>query len=756
MAENPDPPGDGLLADRDTGGEEASLIREALQRYQQGQDYEQENRQEGLECLEFLAGGDYQWPDEVVRERTAEQRPVITENRLPQFVRQVTGDIRQNKPSIKVRPVDDKADEETADVIGGLIRHIEATSDAGSAYVTAADACAGGGIGHFRIITEYSDDDVFDQDIRIERVINAFAVTWDPNAIRATKEDAMWCFVEEDMDRETFRAKYPKANLSGFGGDDDTSGRTLSGWVQKDTVRVAEYFKKVPEERTLALLSADGSTRDITDLSPEEVAALGPIERSRKATRFKVIKYIINSMEILEGPFDWPGRYIPIIPVIGEEVFIGRKCVRKGVVHDARGPQKMLNYWRSAQTETIGIGPKAPFMLTTGQIANLEDMWAQVNTRNMPYLLYNPDDKAPPPQRQAPPLGSQAIGQEALLAADSMKAVIGIYDAGLGQRSNEQSGVAIRARQSESDTGTAVYPDALNRAIRYCGAQLVDLIPKIYDADRVIRILNPDDTTESVRINHEPNGEDQRVRAAMQGMGRGLVASGAEFDPEARVFKAGEAAISERAIFNFVTKMMGGGGPYYDITVGKYDVQVTTGPSFATKRMEAADAMMAFVQAAPDSAKFVLDLIAKNMDWPGADEMAERFRKMLPPGIAKPEEDEEPDPAVVAQQKAAQQAQQVAMAEKVSELKERDAETAKTTAETEKVQVETMGKALEIAMQSGQMEQVIATAVSQGLVQAVQQGIVVPAQPQAPMPAGGAEEQPGPPAPLPHGGATAV
>ena len=655
-------------------GKDADLLRIARERYQKAIDHDQDNRDAALEDLEFLAGD--QWPDEIRRQRQEDSRPILTINRMPQFVRQVTGDIRQNRPAIKVRPGDDRADDDIAEIYAGTIRNIEYASDAMTAYQIASEGAAQCGIGHFRVVTAYPSDDTFEQDIRIEAIPDHFAVTWDPHAVKKNRSDARYCFVEESLDIETFKARYPKADTSGW--DFQDQGR-WGDWLTHDTVRIAEYWTIEKAKRTLAFLG-DGRTIDVTDLDSEdgiyrdaETGEPLTVLREREVMRNQVEMRIINGSEVLEGPFEWPGKYIPVVPVLGEEIQIQRKTVRFGVIRHAKDAQRMYNFWRAAQTEKIALEPKVPWLVTVKQILGVEKIWKQANTRNLPYLPYVVDKDAPglAPQRNAPQMGSAAMANEVLTAADDMKATTGIYDAGLGAQSNETSGVAIRARQQESDISTSAYSDNLSRAITQAGRILVDLIPKIYDTERVVRLLNEDETTKAVRIN--------------------------------------QIVVDEAGMQHKVN----------DLSLGKYDVYVMAGPSYTTKRDAAVDGMLELIKFAPEIGKLILDILVVNLDWPGAEEIAERIRKTLPPGIAEPREGEEPpQPAPPTPEQMAEQAK---MEMQAGEAARKDAEAAakiaKTEAETEATQVDTAQKALELAMQNGALEEMIAGQVQAMLAQ---------------------------------------
>lgn len=626
--------------------DESEFLRLARERFDAAITHDQENRAEALEDLQFKAGE--QWSQATLNERADEEnpRPCLTVNKMPQFVRQVTGDIRINRPAIKVRPVDDVSDPEVAELFTGLIRHIEQASKARVAYNTAADNAASCGIGHFRILTEYTTDDVFDQDIRIKRMPNAMSVVWDPHSVEITRDDAEWCFVYDDVDKEVFTETWPDANMAGFDAMDAVD--TVSEWTKDETVRVAEYWVKVPTKKTICLL-ADGAVIEKDNDTPAD-----QIVKERKVIVPVVYQYILSGVEVLEGPNEWAGKHIPIVPVMGEEIFIGDRCVRHGVIRFAKDPQRLYNYARSAAAESISLAPKAPFIGTVAMFKGQEELWAQANTKNVPYLPYNADKNAPTlrPERQMPPQLSSALVNEVNTASDEMKAVTGIYDASLGARSNETSGRAIRARQMEGDVGSYVYMDNLSIAIGYAGEILIDLIPRIYDTERVVRLLNDDDSEAMAQIN------------TVVGV-----------DPQ-----TGKEIIKN------------------NLAVGRYDVVVQTGPSYSTKRQESAEAMINFVQAVPQAGGLIGDLIAKNQDWPGAEQIAERLKKLLPPGMdedAPPAPPPPPDPKML----------------------EAQAKIEKTAAETEGVKLDNMTKEVELAQMTGAITQAVTQSVQALLMQ---------------------------------------
>ena len=549
---------------------------------------DEENRTEALQDLKFRSGD--QWPSNVIQERQGENRPTVTINKTGQFIRQVTGDLRKNPPSIRIRPVGDGADPDTAKVLGGLIRKIEQNSDAQNAYITAVDQAATCGMGHWRILTQYSQWDVFDQDIVVEPIMDPMAVVWDRMSEKPDRTDAKHCFISQWMRPEEFKEAHPDAASVSFD-DRNLENSAPKQWFGEDLIRVAEVFFKRPMKRTMALMP-DGKVVDISDMDESVLFSL-PITRKRETIVDCVYWCKINGQEILEGPRKWPGRHIPVVPVIGEEIHNGERLVRKGLIRDLKDAQRLYNYARSAEAEVVALQPKAPFIGTKKQLQGHWDMWKNANKKNYPALVYDADPQAPgPPQRVQPPVASQALAQMAATSSDDMKSTTGIYDASLGARTNETSGVAIRARQAEGDTGTFVFSDNLARSMKQSARVILDLIPQVYDTERMIVVMHEDDSI-------------------------------------------------EETVLNRVVMVDGEPVTLHDVTLGKYDVEVTVGPTYATRRAEAVESMTAFAQTNPQAAALISDLIAKNSDWPGADQIARRLRKIIPPQILEGEKNDE-------------------------------------------------------------------------------------------------------------------
>ena len=565
-----------------------------------------ESREDEIDDLKFYAGSPdnhWQWPADVLATRGAVQgqtinaRPCLTVNKLPQHVRQVTNDQRQNRPSGKVIPADDHADVEVAEIFNGMVRHIEYISDADVAYDTACENQVSYGEGYIRILTEYCDENTFDQDIKIGRVRNSFSVYMDPTIQDPTGADAKWCFVTEDISRDDYERMYPDSapitTLQTLGVGD----QNLSQWLTEDTIRVADYYYLDYDRATLNLYPGNVTAFEGTPEDKQLKAIYGKPKRSRESDRVKIKYCKINGYEILEER-DWAGKYIPVVRIVGNEFEVDGRLYVSGLVRNAKDAQRMYNYWVSQEAEMLALAPKAPFIGYGGQFEGYENQWKTANTQNWPYLEVNPDvtDGAgsilPLPQRAQPPMASSGLLQAKAGASEDIKASTGQYNASLGMGSNERSGKAILARQREGDVGTYHYGDNLARGVRHIVRQLVDLIPKIYDTQRVARIIGVDGETKMVKI--DPS-QQEPVKKIMQ----------------------------DDIVIDKI----------YNPNVGKYDVVVATGPGYATKRQEALEAMAQLLQGNPSLWAVAGDLFVKNMDWPGAQEMAKRFAKTIDPKL---------------------------------------------------------------------------------------------------------------------------
>jgi hypothetical protein len=633
------------------------IVATVRKRLERAYTHDRPNRDEGAADLRFLAGD--QWPEYAKQARV--NRPMLTVNKLPQFLHQVTNDIRQNAPVIKATPVDGETDPQLAKTYDGIISDIQYRSSAKHVYATAAYHAAACGIGHWRVTTQYIEDDGFDQELAIELIPYPFSVYWDPASVKPDRSDAMWCIVVEMVPKDTFAEKYPDAqpvNVDVIRSFNSINGLSNSiFWAQNDHVLIAEYWCKKPQKKTIAAFKS-GVTADITGLDMIKLYQMqmqyGPIVKKREANGYRIEQSLVSGVEILSGPHNWPGNHIPIIAVIGTEIPLETTTIRHGLLRNARDPQQLYNFYRSAAAEHIALSPKSPYLVTDEMIGKHKSDWDTLNTKNRPYLRYTPDPKAPGarPDRINAPEPPQALWQEGQMATDDIKATTGIYDASLGARSNETSGVAIKRRETQGDTANFHYQDNLQRSIEQCGRVLIDLIPKIYDNERTARMLAEDGSEQFIPIN----------KTLYDNQGQPVIVN--------------------------------------DLNQGRFDVRVTIGPSFASKRLEAADAIVELMKALPpELAPLLADIAVRNMDIPDAQEAAKRLKAMLPPQALQDPNAPPPQP-----DPAQQQAQQMQSQQAELEIIGGRAKVAETQAKADLVQTKAQGEHINNLLKAAQLE----------------------------------------------------
>lgn len=645
-----------------------SKVKDALDAYKSHMDAWGEQFDRMREDQRFAAGE--QWPEALRRMRENDPsgaRPCLTLDRINQYRRQVLNDARQNRPSIKVRPVDNTGDVETAEAIQGVCRHIEDVSRADIAYDTAIEASWTGGIGWFRLVPETVDEARNIKELRIRRIPNCLSVISDGDWIEPDGLDITSLFVVQDYTKEAFKKAFPGADASGWERDADE-------WLSRDGVKVAEWLY-IDEAVRNTLLLVDG--REVLEEEFWRLRQAGdqtPYMGSRKSKTRKVRWVKLTRNEVLEET-EFPGRHIPVIPVLGNEHWVDGRRELSGAVRWMRDASQMYNYGVSAVVEYIALQPKAPWIVAEGAIDGYEHQWDSANRANLPYLTHKTaDDNGQPlpiPSRSAPPLGNSAWMQALQIFDDALQASTGMYKASLGAPSNEKSGKAIIARQREGDTATFHYIDNMRRSIRHAGQIIVDTMPVYYDTRRVVRILGEDGDSDTAVF--DPSMTGQRYEGV--------------FNP----------------------------------SVGTYDVSVSSGPGYSTRRQEAAEAMMEIASRNPAVWQTHGDLIAKSMDWPMAQDFAKRSQLVLPPQIQQAERAEESgqSPEVL----ALHQQMQGQMAQAAQAIQKLQAENAKLRQEAQAARADTAIKAEEVKIKGYEAEtermQAMAAAMSPEQVQAI-------------------------------------
>lgn len=555
------------------------ILEDAELRYKEATEYWADNHDEAADDIRFARLGE-QWPADILAQRQRERRPAFTINRLPTFIRQVVNDARQSRPAISCKPIDSNGDEETSEVIADLIRHIEYTSDASIAYDTALEHAVTSGFGYWRIALEYTRDDAWDMDIRIKRVLDPLNIFSDPQSMSAASDDWRYCFIDDEIDEDEFGRRWKDADKISW--DSESTGDNIG----KETIRITEYWTKDEIDKTILKLS-DGTVLDEDRfLANSELfmAAGATVAAARKSKSNRITHRILSGADVLDETV-WAGRYIPVVPVYGDEIYIDGKRIFRSLIRDAKDSQRMLNYWRTLATELVALTPKAPWIGPRGAFKTDAAKWATANSRSHAFIEYDGPQR---PMREPFSGIPSGVIQEALTTSDDMKAIIGMYDASLGARSNETSGRAIMARQREGDVSSFHFLDNLARAITHTGRILVDLIPSVYSTPRILRVMGVNSETRMVTINQP---------------------------------------------FTH-----GGGSKIYDLTTNSYDVAVSMGPSYTSKRQETADQMINLIKSYPPVAPYIGDLLASNLDWPGADEISKRLKALLPPQIQRMEQ----------------------------------------------------------------------------------------------------------------------
>lgn len=574
------------------------ILDEIRENLRLAEEYDSQNRNSALEDFKFSAIGE-QWPPELQTQRDLENRPCLTINWTDSLVRQVTNAMRQQRPRIKVHPINDGADQKIAEVIQGLTRHIEVNSRADTAYDTAADHQVRMGVGYWRIVTKYVREDSFDQDIHIQCINNPFSV-YVPPTETPDGSDWDWAIITDKMTRAHFKAHYPDADTASFrpGGYGDSGD-----WVQKDEIRLAEYYKLDRIDDQLLMFS-DGSIRwkkVIGDDGREALTAAGiHVIAERDSYRKQLKWWKVGGSEILDERTT-RARFVPLIPCWGYRFVVEGKYYTQGMVRNLRDPAISYNYFRTNEVEIVALQPKAPYMGAEGQFEGHEDSFRDANRKPFPYLEYKVvydqnGQPLPPPTRAQPPQVSPGILQASMSAAQDMRNVSGIYSAGLGEDGNERSGKALSERQRQNEVSNYHFYDNWTRAICHSGRVILDLIPIIFDVQRVVRILGEDGKPQSVTLNEK------------------------EIDPTTGA----------------VLKVLN------DVTVGNYDVVMDVGPGYDTKREEAAEQMVDLLRVIPQAGQVGGDILVRNLDWPGAEQLADRLAagnplaqadKMLPEDI---------------------------------------------------------------------------------------------------------------------------
>lgn len=629
------------------------IMQEAKDRFKRCAEYESYCRDLYRQDQKFVEGDSdngFQWPDSIKNSRDQDNRPYLTINKTMQHCLQIINDAKQNKPSIKFKATGGGATYNSAQVWEGIGRHIEYQSNASTVYDTATETQVKCGIGYWRVVTDWAGDDTFDQEIFLKRIKDPLTVYLDPDIEEADGSDARFGFIFTDVPMDQFKQQYPKfakKSTAGVNLPNDIS------WEDDEHVRVAEYYRQGEEEIELLSIVVNPNTGErqvvkSTDLSPDLIRDLKsqPTTKTRTTIAKTIEWYLLIGNEVAEKR-PWPGKYVPIVRVIGQEVTIDGVMDRKGHVRAMKDPQRMYNYWTSGAAENVALQSKTPYIGAAAAIEGYETYWNRANTENFSILPYNHRDdegqEIPRPQRQEPVTLPDAYVKGMTISAQELMMVTGQYQAQMGEQGNEVSGKAIGERQRQGDNATYHFIDNLAVAVRFTGMIILDLVPKIYDTERVIRILNEAGEESNVQIN--PNLKEP-YQPGMAGPD--------QQEEQKRKIKTAKAI--EHVL---------------NPALGKYEVYADVGPAYSTRRQEAFNAFTNIITQAPQLTQIVGDILLRAGDFPMADEAAERLKRMVPAQALG----DGPSPEVVALQEQVNNLQQSlaasiqALADKAAEIK---------------------------------------------------------------------------------------
>ena len=781
---------EGIEAEEKTG-KERKFLDTAMERLKRATDHDSHNRREFLADLRFSNGQD-QWEESVKNERKKEGRPALQFDLITENINQVVGDERHNRVRAKVRPVDSKADPQIAKIRQGIIHNIEYLSSAERIYDYAMEMLCRGGYAAWEILTRYTDENPFLQEIYMQRIPNPLAVYMDPDATDEIYSDARWGFKISKMPLKEFEVTYPDADPVPPGETLKTGiGFGYENWFDKETITVADYYIVSSKKTTMALLSdgrvmekkeaeeevetwkslskassiinqssllkqpptpspqppggggmgmspggptlppAGGPPSPPPSAMPGQIVppkptlppmgggeggmgmgppAQGPIAppgasppgspppfppseaqtpvtpaspfgaekdmeelrivKERETNEPRVLHYTITANEILsKNGMDgerFPGKFVPLIVVKGPEINIEGKPYWRSFIRPAKDPQKNYNYWVSAAAEAVALAPKAEWIGTPKQFQGFEKDYALSNRKNFPMLKYNVDDDylpfvPPPPQRVSVKEPPVAMFTEMANAKQAVKDGLGLHQRDVGEAGNERSGAAINAVQKPGDIGSYQFFDNLKRSIVHGCRVINEMIPEVYDSERDVRIRNQDESDSFMPINTTLTEALRRMRD----------------DPDR--YKGMDVKAIKAAI-----RKGGPHGKYNDVTIGKYDIEGDAGPSYATQRAESAEQLLRLANVDKRIMQIGGDLIVRSMDFALSDELADRLKKSLPPGLVELKEGEKPAKPMPPQPQALIMMQKM----KTEELKQQK-ETIKTKVELVKLYKET-------------------------------------------------------------------
>lgn len=550
-------------------------MREIDKKFKSVWEYDEQNRRDASDDLSFRAGT--QWDDQDARIRKIQNRPTLVLSQIDQYVRNIVGQSRSMSPSIRVFSGDANTDPRMAALFEGAIRDIEQRSNAKAARINAHTDQVTCGIGHYEVCYRLHPT-LPHKEIYVKTIKDPLSIIWDPSSTEIDRSDARFCFRIREVPLMEFEQKFPKARRSNFNASKvhGYSYRYYDNlrWEHGEYVRLAQYWEKYTKKHEF-ITTVNGEMMEVTGMEREEIATYQPRESYKRDIdhlRFQ----LLSGDDILEEITDYPCRYIPIIPVVGEEVATNDGLYRQGIVRKMREPQKFYNYMMSIGMEQLSQSVKSPFLVTNEMIKYNEADWRNAYTNSKPFLAYQPDQFAPgaKPERILPPTQHRDTLQVAQMFMGDMSNAAGLHEDSLGKETNAKSGKAIEARQRGGIIATNVFGDNLGYSIRHEGRILLSMIQNIYTENRRIRVISAEEKEAFVDIN----------KAGLMNNGR------------------------DRIIVN-------------DMTRGEFEVRAEAGPSFGAVKQESLQALMQLVQLNPQMMPFIIPEIVKMMEVPNQESL---------------------------------------------------------------------------------------------------------------------------------------
>ena len=550
-----------------------------------------------------------QWDETIKRQRETDPggvRPCYVFDQIGQYVSNVAGQVEQNPPALHALPVGDGADKRVAEKLDGFFRHIEHTSRAQQHYARALTSAARTGVGYLIVRPEYVNRALNWQEPRIGSEGDPLRVVFDPWSVEVDGSDATFGFVLTPISHREWDRQFKGKDKVSFGDAERSRSRD-----ERESILIAEQWRTETQAKNMIVcIGQDGDETALEEDAYWEACQRAGYQLEVRGTykdKVSCVKWSrMSGADLLTEETEYPASGIGIVPVYGYVGWSDGRMHYCGIPRRAMNPQRSYNYHMSEMHVFMGQAPKSPWIAAAAAVRGYEALWDRASVDSRAFLPFNHVDEAnnaiPPPARTPLAVNLQNHVQGAEQAIRDIQASIGMYQASLGAPSNESSGVAIDARKQQGEAATAHFPGHLAASLGQVGKLCMEMIPRLLDTKRQLRILSIDQTPATVTI-------DPKQAGAFRETDQGLV-----INPN----------------------------------VGRYDVRVVVGASFATQRSQAQAAFTEMMRANPALAPALAPLWAQTLDVPHADKLAQVLTAVAPPevkAILNPESDKQPQTA---------------------------------------------------------------------------------------------------------------